>query len=328
MNKTVCSYLACCSCRSSLKKNRNRLYCSECGLSFPVVQGRPVIMTAEMVTKWKSPVDEALGLSGERTLVDSIRTLADLGLEGALEMIQQVPQHEKSFTSIEAVSLKDQGKMRYRGTGEWFRHCGREDKLLVFPWKKNEDGSFSAFMKAVQEESSVVLLDLASGGGFGLSQQAFLNKTARCIIGVEKDLKCLSNIQYRLKHIGKDNIADAVGGDVRHLPIMDESVDTAMMLAGLPEIHGISRLLKEVFRVLKPQGSFHLLIEDRLFISNPPFVSVGFSEKDFRIFAEAADLFSGGEQFASAARRAGFQVTSRIFSGSKRRRLLLLRKTS
>jgi len=322
VNNALLDYLACCCCGSRLHSINRNLKCSNCGFIYPIVQGRPIIMTNEMTQEWRSPIDETMGIDGRRTLMDSLRTLHHLGTERSLEMVRRNPVLDESFTPLETVSRKVRGKMLYRGRGEWFSHSGRASRLLSFPWVEDSDGSFSAFMQAISMDSGEVLLDVASGGGFGVSQQVFLNKTAKTVIAVERDLKCLTNIQYRFKHIGQGSIADAVGGDIRHLPVMSSSVDTAMMLGGLPEIFGISRMLREVFRVLKPGGSFHVLVGEE------PLSGEGISVEDFCAFAKHADLYAGGEPFTDLAQASGFDVNSRIFSNpdGRKRRLVRLSK--
>lgn len=323
MNDSTLSYLACCSCGSELSKSKGRLYCTKCGIPFPVVLGRPIIMTRDMVMNWKSPIDEALGISGQRTLMGSLKTLSELGTDRAVEMVLEKQEQIGNITELDAVSNKIRGEMKYRGSGKWFKYADRTCRLLTFPWKDDQDGSFMAFMQAISSSRPQVLLDVASGGGFGVSQQVYLNGTVKQIIAVERDPKCLSNIQYRFKHIGKSRIADAVGGDVRHLPVLSSSVDTAMMLGGLHEIQGISRVLREVYRVLKLGGSFHVLVGEEQLSGE------GVSEDDFRWFASVADLYAGGASFVQTASSCGFEVKSRVFSGSeeRKRRLVKLTKT-
>lgn len=322
MNDSTLSYLACCCCGSELSESKRRLYCTKCGISFPVVLGRPIIMTGKMMMNWRSPIDEALDISDQRTLMDSLRTLSELGIDKSVEIVLEKQKQIESITELDTVSDKIRWKMKYRASGKWFKYSNRTPRLLTFPWEEDSDGSFRAFMKAISITRPKVLLDVASGGGFGVSQQVYLNGTVMQVIAVERDPKCLTNIQYRFKHIGKSSIADAVGGDVRYLPVLSSSVDTAMMLGGLHEIHGISRVLREVYRVLKPGGSFHVLVgEEQLSVE-------GVSEDDFRWFTSVADLYAGGASFVQTASSCGFVVKSRVFSGSegRKRRLVKLSK--
>lgn len=77
--------------------------------------------------------------------------------------------------------------------------------------------------------------------------------------------------------------------------MLSSSVDTAMMLGGLHEIQGISRVLREVYRVLKLGGSFHVLVGEEQLSGE------GVSEDDFRWFASVADLYAGGASFVQTA---------------------------
>ncbi|NOQ23647.1 MAG: hypothetical protein GQ565_13500 [Candidatus Aegiribacteria sp.] len=87
-------------------------------------------------------------------------------------------------------------------------------------------------MNTVQRTDPEDLIDLLSGGGYGVTHQAFQNSELKRIAAVERDLNCLWSMQYRFKYIGQNSISEAIGGDVRRLPIASESFDTAMNPAG------------------------------------------------------------------------------------------------
>ncbi len=193
--------------------------------------------------------------------------------------------------------------MKYRDSGKWFRHGNRDDRHLKFPWKSgDESNSFNIFMKKIENTEPESLLDLASGGGSAVSHQVFLNRNLRQTLAIERDLKCLGNIQYRFKYVGRSRTSEAVGGDVRQLPVRTESIDTVMMLQALPEISGISVFLKETYRALKVGGYFIIMV------SELPFTGDLISLSEFVQFAENTDLYSGYEKFQSDAEECGFRI--------------------
>ena len=306
--------LACCVCNSPLKLKKGRvrkdsvkngvLECTECGIKYPVVQGRPVVMTDTMVNRWKSPVDEALGMEEPGTYFDSIDKLSGMGIDDAIDLAMKVLAEEKNAgKEIRSIPKPVIEKMKYRASGKWFNHGDRVERLLTFPYiGKQSDLSFNRFMEAVISSKPEILLDVASGGGFGVSHQAFLNREVRQILAVERDLKCLGNIQYRFRYTGRSDVAEAVGGDARHLPVKSGIVDTVMMLAALPEIYGISAVLREIYRVLKPGGRYTVLV------SELPFHTERIPVEDFVRFAEKADLYAGFEQFQTKAENLGFKL--------------------
>ncbi|MCK4671042.1 MAG: methyltransferase domain-containing protein, partial [Candidatus Aegiribacteria sp.] len=154
------------------------------------------------------------------------------------------------------------------------------------------------------------------------THQAFQNRALRRIAAVERDLKCLWNIQYRFKHIGRSSISEAIGGDVRRLPIASESFDTAMTLQGLVELHGISRFLQETYRVLKQDGYYVALY------SEDPVTFDIIPVSDLRKFALEANLYTGHEHFISAAEKVGFRmISTKALEGTRgMKRITVFRK--
>lgn len=316
MKKEVLEFLGCCNCKTELELEKANIWkgdvrsgvliCRKCGLRFPVAAGRPVIMTSESVSEWKSPVTEALGLKEYAALDESFENLSRMGLEEALKLLKKRKEINSTETeSFMAVSDSVIAKMKYRESGRWFESGNRKDRLLQFPWRGGDPSdSFNIFMNRILSKEGENILDIASGGGFAVSNQAYLNKGAKQILAVERDLKCLGNIQYRFKYAGGNTNSEAVGGNVRELPVKTGSIDTAMMLNALPEICGLSDLLSEVYRVLKPLGCYIVLIPE--LPHSIPAISPEFAVQ----FAEAADLYSGYEKFESDAEKAGFQIES------------------
>ncbi len=314
MKKKVAKYLACPSCKSELALEKSKswkqdvrtgkLVCLNCNLVYPIISGRPILLTSSAVNEWKSPVSEVLGIAQYETYEDSIKSLNKIGIENAIKIAHNIQsQKPKTTESIETIPSKICGKIKYRESGDWFKCGNRTERLLAFPWESgNQNCSFLAFMEEIQKTQPEILLDIASGGGFGVSQQVYLSKSVKQTIAIERDLKCLGNIQYRFKHIHKENNSEAVAGDVRQLPVLSNTIDTTMMLMGLPEISGITAVLKEVYRVLKPSGNYVMLIPESAYESKE------INKDDFIRFTKEVDLFAGHEKFLSDAEKTGFEI--------------------
>ncbi|MCD4701862.1 MAG: methyltransferase domain-containing protein, partial [Candidatus Aegiribacteria sp.] len=318
MQSSALDYLRCPECQEHLVINntitRNgdirsgTMECTGCSNQYPVIMGRPALLPDAAVNIWQAPLDEALGVLPGTPVNGpfSLNRLKELGIDRAIENLRNRSTNSESIKSDpNAVTKELLGKARYRVSGEWFKHCGRSERLLVFP---AEGGSnldiFKEFMNTVQRTDPEDLIDLLSGGGYGVTHQAFQNRELRRIAAVQRDLNCLWSMQYRFKHIGRSSISEAIGGDVRRLPIASESFDTAMTLHGLVELHGISGFLKEAYRVLR-QGGYYVAL-----YSEDPVTCDILPLSDLRRFALAADLYAGHEQFTDAAKGIGFSVIS------------------
>jgi len=331
----VLQYLGCLGCQSKLVVEERGKYkgdirsgtlvCRNCGLEYPVVAGRPVLLWKNAVNEWTSPVSEAMGIEDYRTIDQSVKELFSIGEEEAIKLVQKRAHTDAEVSgTLKTISRSVVGKMKYRESGKWIEAGNRRERLLRFPWKAGDkEDKFNIFMERIASTEPDSILDIASGGGFGVSHQAFMNTKVKQILAVERDLKCLGNIQYRFKHIGSESRSEAIGGDVRNLPVKTEVIDTAMMLMALPEISGVTLVIREAFRVLKEGGAFVLLVPEN------PVVPELKTEAAYGKFAAEADLYTGYEKFESDAEQQGFSVeSSRRFEDKqgKRRRLISLRK--
>lgn len=333
MKERVMEILCCPLCRSTLELSNTRrwkgdirsgrMVCTDCSQTYPVAVGRPVLLTAGMVDSWRAPIDEVLGIESAPCPPLSIPRLVEMGLEAALRRADDIDSIDEDLKADGECKVEQsvKGKIRYRGSGKWFDAGSRRQRLLNFGG--GLPNAFEEFMNAVEETGPEVLLDIASGGGFGVSHQVYRNRSVKQVIAVERDLKCLGNIQYRFESAGGGDGAEAVGGDVRVLPLLSESVDTVMMLQAVHEMSGISRMLREVHRLLKPGG--HFVLE----VSEKPFTDGLIGLEEYIIFAEATDLYAGYEDLQNKGEKTGFDtVLSEGFTrdGKGNLRLISMRK--
>ncbi len=137
MRSRALEYLGCPECRSELETGRVRtwkgdirsgnLICRRCGLDFPIVVGRPVLLGADSIDHWKAPIDEALGVDDPAIPPLSIPRLVSLGIDKALQMaetekVRQSIQTHTKMKSILEIPEAVIGKMKYRDSGKWFRY--------------------------------------------------------------------------------------------------------------------------------------------------------------------------------------------------------------
>ena len=64
----------------------------------------------------------------------SLNRLKEIGIDRAIENLRIGSKNSELIESDpNAVTEELLGKARYRVSGEWFKHCGRSERLLVFP---------------------------------------------------------------------------------------------------------------------------------------------------------------------------------------------------
>ena len=146
MRSEALEYLGCPGCKSELETGRVRtwkgdirsgnLICRRCGLNFPIVVGRPVLMTADSTDHWKAPIDEVLGIDTPALPPLSISRLVSLGIDEALKMAETEKARQSVQTQAQMRSIKEIpgaviGIMKYRDSGKWFRLFR---KSAVFPY--------------------------------------------------------------------------------------------------------------------------------------------------------------------------------------------------
>jgi ubiquinone/menaquinone biosynthesis C-methylase UbiE len=107
--------------------------------------------------------------------------------------------------------------------------------------------------------SGLVVLDVASGAGFGLEM---LRQAGACAIGVDYDAGTLADVRRRLR------ASRLVRGDATCLPLKDASIDLVVSFETIEHVPDAEALVLEIRRVLKPGGRLVLSTPNRDF--GPP----------------------------------------------------------
>ncbi|MFA6132919.1 MAG: class I SAM-dependent methyltransferase [Phycisphaerae bacterium] len=146
------------------------------------------------------------------------------------------------------------------------------------------------------------VVDLASGGGWFISRLLHNCRSIQRTISVERDLRCLWTLQYKFRVAKAEQRADAVGGDVRALPLMTEAFDVATCSNAFGELAGISTMFQEAHRVLRPGGHFLLCHSEK------PWLVPNVSANNYRRIARKADIFVDKTHMLHLAVKSGFCV--------------------
>lgn len=102
-----------------------------------------------------------------------------------------------------------------------------------------------------------VVAELGVGTGGLLSQ--LVNRSNR-LVGIDHSAAMLAEARRRLTSVGKS--CDLRLGEFAHLPLADSEIDIALMNMVLHHVQQPVEVLREVFRVLKPEGK--IVIADLL----------------------------------------------------------------
>lgn len=111
----------------------------------------------------------------------------------------------------------------------------------------------------VSGRPGMVVLDVASGAGFGLDM---LRQAGACPIGVDYDGAALQEVRQAKP------ASRLVRGDAMRLPLGTDSIDMVVSFETIEHVQDAAALVDEVRRVLKPGGSLVVSTPNRAF--GPP----------------------------------------------------------
>lgn len=349
MREWLQTILACPFCKGSIKREtadpfRKDLYflvCSACGALFPVFLGRPLLVPkGREGVKW--PPAEAVGWKAG----SEVEAVAHLGEQQGLgkdltKLVTWRSEPWEPYTRSEWLRLVESVRKdaRARNDPEWWEANDQRRRLLLststpIPEKPGERSTLDEFACRAIRSNPRRLLDLATGAGGGISRILTNIKGIEYAVATDRDLRCVWQIQYRIDHFRPDVPFEGVGCDIRRLPFRDQSFDYATCYQGLGELCGVSHVLGEAHRVLKPGGtlqlSFHnvqladytppekvpemvawLRANDVIPLSTIEYVAANLPKlgrQEFYAFLDAADLFINLDHLKNDATGCGFVV--------------------
>ena len=307
MKKDTLDFICCPTCKGKLSLTTRirsgdeiksgKLLCDSCSEAFPIVSDRPVLMGNNAIHNWLSPIDEVL----DPTEINrpegplSILRLKRLGVNRARSIAtSRAKSSVPCCSSSVSEDLKHmQGTIKHIRSGKWLAARGRRERLLKSLASPGE--SVRAFLELVKSNNPDSLLDIASGGGSGVASLAdFLSSDVK-VFSAERDLKCLWIIQEKFKYIRKLANSEAIGADVRQLPIKNDSIGVVTSMMAMQELLGVSSVLREINRILEPGGSYIALF------NREPWVYDMIQIDKYKRFAKAVDMYSGYSDLVATA---------------------------
>lgn len=170
----------------------------------------------------------------------------------------------------------------------------------------------------VNEAHPQTILDIATGTGDLAINLAQTN--ADKIIGLDISSGMLDIGKVKIKKQALENTIEMVLGDSENMPFEDNSFDAITVAFGVRNFETLDKGLKEIYRVLKPNGTF-VILETSMPTKTPfkqgynfytknilPLIGKLFSKdrSAYQYLCESASVFPFGEALNNILREIGF----------------------
>lgn len=170
----------------------------------------------------------------------------------------------------------------------------------------------------VKEANPDTILDIATGTGDLAINLAKTNATK--IVGLDISSGMLDIGKQKIKKKSLDSKIDMILGDSEDMPFEDNAFDAITVAFGVRNFETLENGLKEIYRVLKPNGTFVILetsIPDKtpykqgykFYTKNIlPLIGKAFSKdrSAYKYLCESASVFPYGEALNNILRKSGF----------------------
>lgn len=173
-------------------------------------------------------------------------------------------------------------------------------------------------VKIIKEANPDTVLDIATGTGDLAINLAETNATK--IVGLDISSGMLDIGKQKIKKKALDSKIEMVLGDSENMPFEDNAFDAITVAFGVRNFETLERGLKEIYRVLKPNGTF-VILETSMPTKTPykqgynfytknilPLIGKAFSKdrSAYKYLCESASVFPFGEALNNILRNIGF----------------------
>ncbi len=173
-------------------------------------------------------------------------------------------------------------------------------------------------VKIIKDGTPETILDIATGTGDLAINLAETN--ASKIVGLDISSGMLEIGKEKIKKKSLESRIDMILGDSEQMPFEDNSFDAITVAFGVRNFETLENGLKEIFRVLKPHGTF-VILETSVPTKTPykqgytlytkyilPLIGKLFSKdrSAYKYLCESASIFPHGEALNNILRKIGF----------------------
>ncbi|AJR03596.1 bifunctional demethylmenaquinone methyltransferase/2-methoxy-6-polyprenyl-1,4-benzoquinol methylase UbiE [Siansivirga zeaxanthinifaciens] len=173
-------------------------------------------------------------------------------------------------------------------------------------------------VKIVKDSNPDTILDIATGTGDLAINLAETQATK--ITGLDISSGMLEVGKQKIKHKGLDSKIEMILGDSENMPFEDDAFDAITVAFGVRNFETLENGLKEIYRVLKPGGTF-VILETSIPTKFPykqgynfysknilPLIGKVFSKdrSAYKYLSESASVFPYGETLNNILREIGF----------------------
>ena len=173
-------------------------------------------------------------------------------------------------------------------------------------------------VQLVKESNPKTILDIATGTGDLAINLAETNATK--IVGLDISSGMLEIGKTKIKKKNLDSKIEMIIGDSENMPFEDKTFDAITVAFGVRNFETLENGLKEIYRVLKPNGTF-VILETSVPTKTPfkqgykfytknilPLIGKTFSKDQsaYNYLSESASVFPYGEALNNILRKSGF----------------------
>ena len=173
-------------------------------------------------------------------------------------------------------------------------------------------------VRLLKKEAPDTILDIATGTGDLAINLAKTNATK--IVGLDISSGMLDIRKQKIKKKSLDSKIDMILGDSEDMPFEDNAFDAITVAFGVRNFETLENGLKEIYRVLKPNGTF-VILETSIPEKTPykqgykfytknilPLIGKAFSKdrSAYKYLCESASVFPYGEALNNILRKSGF----------------------